>query len=492
MKLSKMALASAIAGLLSCGTAYAQSGWGEPSTVQQTAFEYNSYYAQDYDERAGSKERGVEGEADPDALPSQPDVADEEAEESFGNGAGTLLNPCCNLGDEWRIFQNECLDCRGITVNGWLGWNPFTWNTSNPSDRFNGPVTWTDRSNETTMNQLYLFAEKAVDNGGCGFDWGWRIDGMYGTDARFTTAQHLETRGYFSDPKWSTQRFYGPALPQFYLQAAYNDLTVKVGHYYAPVGYEVVPTTGNFFPSLPYTFQYGEPFTFTGVQATWQYSETVAIGGGIQQGWDNLDAGGNPNTGFNITYVENFSDGASLAWTSVVGNEPTLSTATNRPRYLQTVVYSRPLSRISERLNYVAQSDFGYQQNGDVDGSRALWYGLNQYLFYKVSDCMSYGIRAEWFRDQEGTRVGGFLGTTPDGSTRGLSNNRFGYAGSFYEITIGANWKYSANTTIRPYVRFDWFSGDSLNATGGNPNLPFDNGTGNSQTLIGGDIVTVF
>lgn len=73
MKLSKLALASAIAGLLSAGTAYAQSGLGQPSTVQQTAFEYNSYYAQDFDERAGAKERGVEGEPDPQALPSQPE-----------------------------------------------------------------------------------------------------------------------------------------------------------------------------------------------------------------------------------------------------------------------------------------------------------------------------------------------------------------------------------------------------------------------------------
>jgi hypothetical protein len=489
MKLSKLALASAIAGLLSAGTAYAQNGIGQPSSVQQTAFEYNSYYAQDYDERAGAKERGVEAEADPQALPSQPDVPAEEGEESFGSGGGTLLNPCCNLGEEWRFFQNDCLDCRGITVNGFIGWNPYTWNTSNPSDGFNGPVTWTDRSNVPSMNQLYLFAEKATDTGGCGWDWGWRIDGMYGSDARFTTAQHLETRGYFQDPKWSTQRFYGPALPQFYVEGAYNDLKVKAGHYYAPVGYEVVPTTGNFFPNLPYTFQYGEPFTFTGVQATWQYSENVAIGGGIQQGWDNLDAGGNPNTGFNVTYVENFSDGASLAISSVVGCEPTLSTTTNRQRYLQTNVYSRPLAAISDRLNYVVQSDFGYQNDGAANGDDAYWYGLNQYMFYKVSDCMSYGVRAEWFRDQEGTRVGGFLGQTPDGADRGLAGNRFGYEGSFYEVTFGANWKYSANTIIRPYVRLDWFSGTS---TGGAGTLPFDNGTGNSQTLIGGDIVTVF
>ncbi len=46
--------------------------------------------------RAGAKERGVEGEPDPQALPNQPDAPAEEEEESFGNGAGTLLNPCCN------------------------------------------------------------------------------------------------------------------------------------------------------------------------------------------------------------------------------------------------------------------------------------------------------------------------------------------------------------------------------------------------------------
>ena len=40
---------------------------------------------------------------------------------------------------------------------------------------------------------------------------------------------------------------------------------------------------------------------------------------------------------------------------------------------------------------------------------------------------------------------------------------------------------------IRPYVRFDWFSGTSPAA-----NLrPFDDGTGNSQTLLGFDVIDV-
>jgi hypothetical protein len=485
MKLSKLALAGAIAGLLSAGTAYAQSGMGRPSAVQQTAFEYNNYYAQDDDEMAGAKERGVEGEPDPQAAAAP-------AAESAGNGAGTLLNPCCNLGEQWKIFDNPCLKCKNINIGGWAA-QSYTWNTSSPSDRFNGPVTWTDRSNEYQLNQLYLFAEKTTNTGGYGTDFGWRTDTMFGTDYRFNTASGLETRGQFNSPKISTQRFYGTAFTQFYGEAAIDNLKVKVGHWYAPVGYEVVPTTGNFFPSLPMTFQYGEPFTMTGILGTYQYNENVSVVGGVMRGWDNFD-NSNPNLSFVGGYTEKFSDGASFAGAWTLGNEQTQS-GTFRLRYLQTLVYSRPLKRVSDRLNYVAQSDFGWQNDALLSGHDARWYSLNQYLFYKVSDCMTYGIRYEWFRDEEGYRVGGFLGNTtnaPGAPSRGLSTARTGYIGNFFEITAGANYKYSANTTIRPYVRFDWFSGATSTATNPGNLRPYDNGTGNSQTLLGFDVVTLY
>jgi hypothetical protein len=488
-----LALAGAIAGCLSAPAAFAQYDPGLNGPVQPTAYEYNSYYAQPFDEQAGAKERGVEGAPDPQAAVA-PAAEEAEEEESFGDGCGTLLNPYCCLGDEWKLFDCEGLECRGINVAGWLALNPFTWNTSNPADRFNGPVTFTDRSNDFQFNQAYIYVEKATDTGGCGWDWGYRADLMAGTDYRFTTAAGLETHGYYQFPKVSTQRFYGYAFPQFYVEGAYNDLKVKAGHFYAPVGYEVVTAPGNFFPNLPYTFQYGEPFTFTGVLATWQATEDVSIIGGITHGWDNFDNSGNPHAGYIVGYTENFQDGASFAGTWNIGPEPNTFNALNQGatfsnRFLQTLVYSRPLVNINERLTYVAQSDFGYQN--DVFGAGttdAYWYGLNQYLFYTVSDCMSYGVRAEWFRDQDGARVGGFLGTTPDGSTRGLSTTRFGYAGSFYEVTFGANYKYSANTEIRPYVRFDWFSGSSPAPT----LRPFDGGNGNSQTLLGFDVIMLF
>jgi hypothetical protein len=492
MKLSKLALAGAIAGLLSAATAYADTEAAENPPATQTAYDYN-YYAQDTDQEAGSKERGVEG-YDATQQPA-PAAAPADEPQSFGNGNGTLLNPCCCLGEQWKLVDLfPCAKCKGINVAGWLA-QSYTWNTSNPSDRFNGPVTWTDRSNDYQVNQLYLYAEKTTDTKGCGTDFGWRADVMAGTDYRFNTAAGLETNGYFQDPRISTLRFYGVAFTQFYAEFAINDLKIKAGHWYAPVGYEVVPTTGNFFPNLPYTFQYGEPFTMTGVLGSYQYNEQVSFGGGINHGWDNFASSLNPHAGFVGFYTEKFQDESSLALAWTAGNEPTIAPAVQPTsfRFLQTAVYSRPLKQINERLTYVAQSDFGTQDayNGAAN-TNGKWYGLNQYLFYKASDCMTYGVRAEWFRDQDGTRVGGFLGSThqpyPSGSLRGLALERFGYAGSFYEITFGANYKYSANTMFRPYARFDWFSGTSPS-----PVLrPFDNGTGNSQTLLGFDVVTIY
>jgi len=96
--------------------------------------------------------------------------------------------------------------------------------------------------------------------------------------------------------------------------------------------------------------------------------------------------------------------------------------------------------------------------------------------------------------------LGGFLGSThqpyPAGSLRGLALERFGYAGSFYEITMGANYKYSANTMIRPMLAS---TGSAARRRAPNNNgaanlKPFDNGTGNSQTVArlrrGHDLLT--
>lgn len=55
-----------------------------------------------------------------------------------------------------------------------------------------------------------------------------------------------------------------------------NGIDVKIGHFYTIIGYEVVTAPDNFFITKPYTMQYGEPFTHTGVLASYAFNRIGA------------------------------------------------------------------------------------------------------------------------------------------------------------------------------------------------------------------------
>ncbi len=75
-------------------------------------------------------------------------------------------------------------------------------------------------------------------------------------------------------------------MPQAYGTVAYDKLSVKVGHFYTPAGYEVVPATGNFFYSHAFTWNFTEPFTHTGALASYAASDELTLMGGWVAGWD--------------------------------------------------------------------------------------------------------------------------------------------------------------------------------------------------------------
>ena len=368
----------------------------------------------------------------------------------------------------------------------------FAWNFQNPSNRWNGPVTWTDRSNDYELNQFWLFAEKATDTSKNDWDFGGRVDALYGTNARLTTETGLET------PHINGPGIYGLALPQIYGEVAYKKLKVKLGHFISPIGYFTVDTTQNFFNTIPYTYQWGEPFTHTGAMATYQFTDNFVASSGIIKGWDNFD-GHNPNVGYLGTWGYTFQDKSNLAQVIVFSTEPNFYN-TFTQRYYQSLVYTKP---INDNWTYVGQSDFGTQRDATVSGQRANWYGINQYVYYKANDKWTWGANFEWWRDEEGYRVQQFLpGAAASGITgnpNGVNNLPGGYMGNFYQVTIGPRWYPTAkpNFFIRPNLRFDWFEGNINNTTqqavSGQSNVnPFDNGQKNHQGLFVTDVVLTF
>lgn len=460
MRLTKWAMALAIAGLPCASLAYAQGGASGQRhvPVNQTAFEYSDYYAQD--------------EAAPAPAPSPSDAHGPASSCNSCNTCGdcgtcdTCCDPCaggCRESEPWKLFDCAWMECHDITVAGWVA-QSFTWNPDRPANRFNGPVTFTDRSNEYLLNQVYLYAEKSADTGGCGVALGGRVDLLYGSDARFTTALGLETTAE-GDPRWNNRRFYGLAMPQLYAELGVNDWTFKAGHFYTIIGYEVVTAPDNFFVTHAYTMQYAEPFTHTGALATYNVSDNIAITGGITRGWDNWEDNNNDLDFLGGITLSN-DNGGSAAFAITTGDY-------DDDGVLNQTMYSIVLSQEVGDWTAVLQHDRGWQDEGVSPTQDAEWYGVNTYLFYKINDCWSAGGRFEWFRDDDGVRV----------STQGDT----GYAGNFYATAFGLNWRPTANVLIRPEARWDWYDGVEPNGQ-----RPYDDGSDSSQFVLATDVIVTF
>ena len=147
-----------------------------------------------------------------------------------------------------------------LELGGWIN-GGATYNANNPSDGFNGTVTFADRAEQFQLNQFNLFLQRSGESQGNQWDIGGRFDFLFGTDAIYAQAFGIsafdENTGEPSNRgNWdlniccNSTRTYGIALPQAYLEAYVpfgEGLNIKLGHFYTPIGYESVPAPDNFF-----------------------------------------------------------------------------------------------------------------------------------------------------------------------------------------------------------------------------------------------------
>ncbi|WP_437187747.1 outer membrane beta-barrel protein [Planctomicrobium sp. SH668] len=302
----------------------------------------------------------------------------------------------------------------GWDIGGWTSWGFSTANDG----------VFATYPHHFQNNQTNLFVEKVAD-GSNGIGFGGRIDVMYGTDASNTQSfgnsyGAFDFRNNFGVYDW--------AIPQLYAEVAYDKLSVKIGHFYTLLGYQVVAAPDNFFYSIPYTFNFGEAFTHTGAIATYEVSDRLTVYGGYTFGWD---------TGFDqINGGSSFLGGASVAVTDDVTATYILTAGKLGwigEGYSHSIVVDYV---INDKWEYVFQSDLdtiGNSPNGSGGaGTRYSAIGVNQYLFYTVNDNVKAGARVEWWK-ANGT--------------------------SMQEMAYGINYRPMANLLLRPEFRYNWSNG---------------------------------
>ena len=307
------------------------------------------------------------------------------------------------------------------------GWTQFGYHSDN-----NG--LFNSHPHRFNLHQGWLYAEKEAD-GSDGWDWGFRFDAMYGVDA-------ADTQAFGNNPgRWDFANgfdhgIYGWALPQAYVQIAKGDWSIIAGHFFTIVGYEVVTAPDNFFYSHAYTMYNSEPFTHTGVLATYTASDDVTLYGGWTSGWDTgfdrLDDGSNFLGGVSLS----LTDDVTATYITTVGDF-----GSREEGYAHSLVLDVGLT---DDLNYIFQTDLVSTNAGAANDE----VGINQYLIYTINDCLGVGTRVEWWKS--------------DGNSQ-------------YEATWGVNIRPLANVVIRPEIRYDW-----------NP------GTGNDFTTFGIDSILTY
>lgn len=367
----------------------------------------------------------------------------------------------------WSLYDS--LGGGPIEYGGWLSAGQTANAHGNRTGNGNSPLSVNNVADGPVLSQLWVYVEKPLDMESQCVDWGFRFDYVFGADGPDLQA----SGGQGWDFGWTSARDYGSAIPQVYVELGVCDWVLRTGYLIAPLGYESQESILNFFYSHSYTYSFGTPGTLTGAVLQKELTEDFEILAGWSMSWDTWWANYVNGAMFLGGFEWNISEQASLTYYLSAGDYGD-GTAKNRAEsnigrlYAHSIVFSYDFS---DRTNYVFEHILGSNTGIGTDNNQ--WYSVTQYLTYEINECWSAGGRIEWFHDEDGARV----------DTNGSGE------GSFYEATLGLNWKPNANIRLRPEARWDWFSGEGL---------PFDSrdggntGTTSHQFTGAVDIVVTF
>jgi hypothetical protein len=364
----------------------------------------------------------------------------------------------------------------------------ITANPDQPGSGINFGHLFTDKANQPVLNQLLVTAEQPLDTNATDYAVGFRVQGMFGTDARYThflgeLDRDIAERTQL-DIVEAWANIHTPWLTD-------GGVDFKVGQFVTYLGSEYIDPSQNVFYSKSYIYNFGLPLKHTGVMAITHVGPTLDIYTGVDTGVNTSLGDGDNNSAFA------FQGGFGL--NNLAGGKLTVSALThigqenaclNAPanvrcnsdfRYLNDVVLTY---KATDKWTFVTELNYIRDDAFKADG-----YGIAQYATYAVNDTLSVSGRAEVWRDAENFFVAGFPGNRDFVNfERGFPLQKALVTASgpttYGEFTFGLNFKPQVNglqsTMIRPEIRYD----RALNGT-----APFSDGTSDGQFTFGLDFI---
>jgi hypothetical protein len=342
------------------------------------------------------------------------------------------------------------LDKAGINIYGYLE-GGYMHDFSAPGTG-HGPtfIGFNSFKDAATLDKISLNVERTVDPSKKKFDFGFHVEGIYGTDAAF-----IHSNGMGDS---QTGRYQGDLL-QAYVDVTLPDMPVRIraGKWIELAGFEHFSANlyGAFgdpsraLYSYSYQFLYAEPSTQTGVLVTYVPNPQWSVDAGFTRGWNQSvqDANGVLDFLGRITFTP--SDKTSIVFVMTEGPEFPTGVGHNLPRgddhHWWTALDLVATQKITDKLSLGLGVDYVYAPHIPVlpDGSKQ-WGGLAGYVSYAFDPHLTLNTRLEWYKDA----ANGFSTGAP-------------VSANYYEATVGVAIKPFPSDKIlskwlfRPEFRYD-------------------------------------
>lgn len=290
----------------------------------------------------------------------------------------------------------------------------YTYNFNKPVTGAMTPLRNFDvRHNQFSISLLELAATRAAT---ADDRVGFRFDLQYGQLAQIFNADPLDNNALAN-----VQQAYVS-----YLAPVGSGLSIDVGKFVTPVGFEPTESKDNFNYSRSFLYALG-PYYHVGARAAYTLNDKVAVGGMFVNGWN---ATGDPNAGKTLAGTVTYKPTSriTLIENVVTGPEQTDNTSDVRTLW-DTVVSWSVNDQISTGLNYDYARDA-------VAGEGVSWQGVALYLRDQVTPQFAVAPRFEVFADS-------------DGFTTGTAQH-------LKEFTLTAELKQAQGLLLRAEYRRDW------------------------------------
>jgi hypothetical protein len=318
----------------------------------------------------------------------------------------------------------------GISINGFLD-TGYTWSSNHPHSPANISGRYFDKDyNKIEFNDFHIALDKPEKDWGVGF----HLSGDFGRTGELLREATLWGKTFHREPSAE-------------LREAYVTTTIPVGEGIAlkgglmvtPLGTEIIPNPGAYNDNISrsFLFNFAIPLRHLGVMASYPLLKILTVEGGVFTGWDDP---------YDNNHQPSFHVGGTLTptdWITFVSNFLTGPEQFGRDgpkrHVVANVLTLKPIDPLAVSLEY----DYGHEADVTPSGRSGTWLGWAGIVSYGWTDRFTTALRAEWFNDRDGSRLGGdFFGNHKNVNLA--------------EMTLTGAYKFTKMLIGRAEVRQDW------------------------------------